>query len=140
MFERELGFVGTDVAFEGGTAAGGNEAGVLESATMRGADMQRSSIPGYRVIGSYEPSEGSTGEVRVRMARNGRLRYRSGSSSGQVLAIVGHESEFSSRLPSAPEWVLLEFGNGNLPERFVVRIEDQGREPAQWSAVAIKDP
>jgi len=128
------------VQVEGGIAAGSNEAGTLESATMRGADLQRSSIPGYRVIGSYHASEAATGEVRVRMTRNGRLRYRSGSSSGQVLTIVGHESEFSSRLPSAPEWVFLEFGNGNLPEQFVVRIEDQGREPGQWSAVAIREP
>jgi len=125
---------------EGGIAAGSDEPGALESATMRGADSQRSSIPGYRVIGSYEASEAATGEVRVRMTRNGRLRYRSGSSSGQVLTIVGHESEFSTGLPSAPDWVFLEFGNGNLPEHFVVRIEDQGREPGQWSAVAIREP
>jgi hypothetical protein len=125
---------------EGGTPAGSNEPGTLESATMRGADAPRSSIPGYRVIGSYQGSEGATGEVRVRMTRNGRLRYRSGPGSGQVLTIVGHEREFSSWLPPAPEWIFLEFGHNDLPERFVVRIEDQGREPGQWSAVAIKEP
>ena len=96
-------------------------------------------IPGYRVIGSAGEPEAATGEVRVRMTRNGRLRYRSGSSSGQYLAIVGHEREFASRLPGVPEWVLLEFGNTSLPERFVVRIEDRGPEPEQWSAVAIRE-
>jgi hypothetical protein len=125
---------------EAASAGAGEEPGVLESATMQGADSSRSSLPGYRVIGSFQDSGAATGEVRVQMTRNGRLRYRSGAGGGQILTILGRESEFVSRLPSAPDWVLLEFGNAILPERFVVRIEDRGRAPEEWSAVAIRWP
>ena len=119
----------------------GAEWGELVSATMQGADADRSSLPGYRVIGSFHGSDADVGDVKIRMSRGGQLRFRSGPvASGQVLTIVGHEAAFATRVPASPEWVMLDFSNSALPEQFVVRIEDRGRAPGEWSAVAIKAP
>ena len=124
--------------FELAEAPPGTEPGTLVSTTMTGTDYYRSSVPGYRVIGSFRAAEAETGEVSVRMRRGGQLRYRSGNwSPAQVLTIVGGGNAFSARLPHAANWVLLEFSHSALPAEFVVRIEDQG---PGWSAVAIKGP
>jgi hypothetical protein len=118
---------------------GTNSNAEVLSTTMDGMDFFKSQIDGYRVIGSYRNSDADTGEVRLKLRRGASILYRAGPGRhGQSVQIVGHELGFSAQLPSADEWLTLEFSNQLLPEEFTVRISDSGREWGDWSAVAIK--
>ncbi len=112
----------------------------LVSSTMDGTDFAKSTLEGYRVLGSYtERGDAATGEVLLKVRRGGSILYRSGPGrDGQTMQVVGHEREFSAQLPKASDWVTLEFANQRLPEEFTLRISDTGQGWGEWSAVAIK--
>lgn len=105
--------------------------------TMHGGDVHVSARPGYRIVGTY-PS--GRGEIRLRLAKGDSLLYRSGPDKrGQRIEIEGLATEFFDTAPLADEWLKLTFANAHLPERFVVRVVDDGDGEGQWSAVGVAD-
>lgn len=112
----------------------------LISNSMSGSDSQKSKLSGYQVIGSFNTSDADTGDVLLKLRRGDHILYRSGpSKGGQSVRIEGHREEFIEELPTAIDWVTLEFSNANLPAEFVVKIKDEGQAWGQWSAIAIRN-
>jgi hypothetical protein len=105
---------------------------------MKGTDYQKSNIEGYKIIGSFNNSYTDVGEIQLELYRDNKIFYRSGTGrKGQSISIIGHEKEFIQDLPIAKDWVILNFSNFKLPNRFIVKIKDEGREKGEWSAIAI---
>lgn len=108
------------------------------SNTMNGSDFQNSVLTGYTVIGSYKVSDSDTGELIVSLNKGDKLLYRSGpGKGGQKLVIKEGDGIFIEELPSALEWVELDFSNSALPDHFLVEISDNGKGWGEWSAIAV---
>lgn len=43
------------------------------------------------------------------------------------MSIVGHGPAFTTKVPTTNDWVTFVFSDANLPDRFVVRIKDEGQ-------------
>lgn len=96
------------------------------------------SFPGARIVGSFVGSDDDTGSWRIVLARGDRLWWRSGAGARrQRIEVVGATDRFVAEMPPAPEWTVLEFSSARLPDRFELRLVDDGRGPGEWSAVAL---
>ena len=70
-------------------------------------------------------SRADTGEITLKLQRGDSILYHSEPSKvEQSVAIIGHESEFITELPSSRDWVALEFSNNKLPDKFVVKVKN----------------
>jgi hypothetical protein len=99
----------------------------------------KTTLPGFQVIGSYGSSNSESGSLRVIMARGDQIWYRSEPrAKQQFIYIESEQSIFTSFLPNTSEWVLLEFSNINLPDKFIVQFLDGGDGWGEWSAVGLK--
>jgi hypothetical protein len=113
---------------------------VVNKTTWKGHDYHNSELDGFRVIGSWLNSDADTGEITLRLKRGDRILYRSGpGSSGQSIKIIGHSSRFIHDLPSALDWVIMDFSNKLLPQKFTVTLSDNGKGWGEWSAIALRD-
>lgn len=118
----------------------GSQIPMLVSSTMTGTDFHKSTLDGYRVIGSFNTSDADTGSILLRLRRGDRLLYRSGPGKvGQSMSIMENEKAFLPELPIALDWITLEFSNARLPAEFVVKITDEGKGWGEWSAIAIRN-
>ncbi|MDP1666455.1 MAG: hypothetical protein Q8L79_15190 [Methylobacter sp.] len=106
----------------------------------QGTDYFKSSIPGFRVIGSLIKSENDTGMVTLHLRRDDRILYRSGPRVAEQFVLVnnGGAGKFHTILPLALEWSVLEFSNTQLPDEFDVTLIDAGTKWGEWSAIALK--
>jgi len=103
-----------------------------------GADFSKTHFDGMVVLGSFIDADANTGSLVVGMKRGDKLLYRSGPRGGrQTVDVVGTGFP-SSTLPVAVDWVLLDFSNDLLPEKFEVIFSDRGTDSGEWSAVALK--
>lgn len=110
----------------------------FESGTIDGADFYRSHLDGLRVVGSHQNGDSDTGQLVLRLRRGDHLAYRSGpNSENQRLTVVGAESMFLTQLPTATEWITLDFSNAKLPAEFLLTITDQGAGWGEWFAVGV---
>lgn len=103
-----------------------------------GSDFYRSSIPGLSVFGSFIHADSDTGSIVLKMKRGDRLLYRSGPTGGRQVVEVINNPQLISLLPTATEWVQLEFSSDLLPEAFELKLSDNGDGWGEWSAVALK--
>jgi len=99
----------------------------------------KTTLPGLQVIGSYGSTNSDHGSLRVIMRRGDRIWFRSEPrSKQQFIQIESEQSIFTSFLPNTSEWVLLEFSNIKLPDKFIVKFLDGGDGWGEWSAVGLK--
>lgn len=116
---------------------------VLEN-DWNGTDFNGSKLAGFIVIGSYSPLTGDayTGHLSLRLHRGDRVLFRSGPTiKRQTITIKGQpRGRFSTALPLAPDWTILEFTNSHLPQVFTAVFEDAGPGWGEWSAVALSLP
>jgi hypothetical protein len=99
-----------------------------------------STLPGWRVMGSYLHSEAEAGELILHLHRGEQIWFRSESKSQkQRIIIDGSNGKYIDALPATSEWVLLEFSNVSLPDEFNVKFVDGGDGWGEWSSVALID-
>ncbi len=103
-----------------------------------GQDFYKSSIPGFKVLGSFISSDMDTGSIVVKLNRGEKLLYRSGPKDGHQMVEVINSGLAPTQLPPAEDWVVLEFSDRRLPDNFLVRLTDQGIGWGEWSALALK--
>jgi hypothetical protein len=97
-------------------------------------------LPGYHVVGSFLNSDAESGTLVLNLRRGDQLWYRAEPKSHkQRIFIDGYEDRYIQELPSpsTSEWVLLEFSNKTLPEKFNVRFVDGGSGWGEWSAIGL---
>ncbi|WP_313954154.1 hypothetical protein [Accumulibacter sp.] len=110
----------------------------LRRSSITGADYQKSSIRGCRIIGTFKDADADVGIIELKLRRGDHVFYRSGPGGlAQTVRVVGHENEYLSELPVSTEWASLLFSNSTLPAEFTIVIEDRGQSLGEWSAVAI---
>jgi hypothetical protein len=103
-----------------------------------GSDFHRSSFPGMSVVGSFINSDSDVGSIVLQMQRGDRLFYRSGPTEGRQVVEVTNNTNLSTVLPVATEWVELEFSSDLLPDSFEVKFSDNGDGWGEWSAIGLK--
>ena len=91
------------------------------SSTTKVIDSQKPDLDGYREINT----DSDTGETILQLQRGDSILYHSESNKiEQSIAIVEHEREFITELPSSNDWVALEFSNNKLPDKFAAKIKN----------------
>lgn len=111
---------------------------ISENVGWTGSDFQKSGTDDYPVFGSYINSDRDMGSITLRIKRGDHLHYRSGPTQGrQELEIVSINNS-TKVLPTAENWVILEFSNSELPQEFEIQISDFGDGWGEWSAVKLK--
>jgi hypothetical protein len=110
------------------------------SNSWQGTDYFKSTIPEFRIFGSYINSEKNTGMITLHMHRNEKLLYRSGPRvNGQfVLINNGELGQYNTELPIAIAWSILDFNNPKLPNEFDITLIDAGTKWGEWSTIAVK--
>lgn len=98
-----------------------------------------STLPGWRVLGSFFNSDNESGELVLHLRRGEQVWFRSEPrSQKQRIIIDGSNGHYMETLPATSEWALLEFSNATLPEEFNVRFVDGGGGWGEWSAVGFQ--
>jgi hypothetical protein len=90
------------------------------------------------VVGSFINSDSDVGSIVLQMQRGDRLFYRSGPTEGRQVVEVTNNTNLSTVLPVATEWVELEFSSDLLPDSFEVKFSDNGDGWGEWSAIGLK--
>jgi hypothetical protein len=106
----------------------------------RGTVDQQNLLPGFVVIGSYRATDADRGSLTLQLDRGARIVYRSGPSANGNQEIVVRDASsllFRTLLPFTPDWVVLEFDDPRLPDRFLADFEDNTGDVGEWSAVAL---
>jgi len=99
-----------------------------------------STLPGWRVMGSYLHSEAEAGELILHLHRGEQIWFRSEpKSQKQRIIIEGSNGQYIDALPETSKWVLLEFSNAKLPDEFDVKFVDGGDGWGEWSAIALRE-
>ena len=91
------------------------------------------------VYSSFGPQgDADTGAITLRIKRGDRFFYRSGPTSGKQTIQIADQPPIP--LPTATEWVLLDFSNAKLPDGpFQVTLTDAGRAWGEWSGIALRE-
>lgn len=98
----------------------------------------QTTLPGWRVFGSFDTSENDSGEISLHLHRGEQVWFRSEPKSvRQRIIVEGGNGQYLENLPATSEWVLLEFSNIKLPNEFTVRFVDGGGGWGEWSAIGI---
>lgn len=113
---------------------------VIES-SWYGKGINAGDLLGFKVIGSFSGSDKDTGILVLHIRRGQSLAYRSGArGSGQAIIISNSDGQqFSTELPVAVEWSVLQFSNPLLAEEFTVSFIDSGTRWGEWSAVGLME-
>ena len=113
---------------------------ILPPDQWKGADSFNTNLctVGLRVVGSFmQKGDTDTRSITLRLKQGDHLLYRSGPTGGSQMLEI---SSFSPViLPVAPEWVLMDFSDPDLPAQFVAKFSDNGDKWGEWSAVALVD-
>lgn len=97
-----------------------------------------STLPKVQILGSFRVSAAESGALTLQLERGDQVWYRSElRSNRQRIEVVNQNCKFLQLLPNSSEWVLLEFSNRQLPDKFVVKFIDGGDGWGEWSAVGL---
>lgn len=120
----------------------GSEAGVgavLANDGWTGLDYERSTIDGFRVLGSIVRGDSDVGTIRLKVRSGESVLYRSGPNVRSQYLQTGNEVATRMVLPSAESWVRLEFNEAAWPAgEFEVTFTDAGTGFGEWSAIALR--
>ncbi len=105
-----------------------------------GADYQRSTLAGFKVLGSYVQHDSDTGTLKVKVMPGESVLYRSGPIVRSQFLRVGNESAIRITLPEADNWVRLDFhGVAANESELEITFTDAGTGNGEWSAIALAD-
>jgi hypothetical protein len=112
--------------------------GAISTDQWNGSDYGKSSIPGFKVIGSISTAGEDTGILSLTLRRGEKVLFRSGPVVGKQGILIAAGTSFLQRVPPMADWVILEFSNHALPDEFTVSFIDAGDTTGEWSAVALR--
>lgn len=105
-----------------------------------GTDYQRSALAGFKVLGSYAQNDADIGSLKLRVTSGESILYRAGPITYSQFLRLGNDSSTRIALPSAENWVRLEFQGVAADEgEFEVTFTDAGTGNGEWSAIALAD-
>ncbi|MCP5196814.1 MAG: hypothetical protein H6974_08530 [Gammaproteobacteria bacterium] len=109
--------------------------------SWNGTDYFKSSIPGYKIIGSFIDSDNDTGMITIKLRRGDHVLYRSGLRTNSQFFLInnGGEGKFLTNLPVSTDWSVLEFSNPALPDEFDITFIDGGTKWGEWSAIGLRN-
>jgi len=112
---------------------------VLSNDGWNGSDYQRSVIKGFELVGSNVRGDSDVGTIKLKLRPGDSVFYRSGPVMDSQFIQIGQSTSGNAMLPSAENWVRLEFSNPALPGgEFEVTFTDAGRGFGEWSAIALR--